>query len=59
MINDELRMPVFTPSLTDRISIEVIDAKSGGGFGGEPKVGSDSTNLPALSMLHLIPPSSS
>ena len=38
LINDELRMPVFTPSLTDRIAIEVIDAKSGGGFGGEPTV---------------------
>lgn len=28
MINDELRMPIYTPTLTDRINIEVIDTKA-------------------------------
>ena len=34
-LNDELRMPVYTPTLTDRINIEILDpSRSGFGSGG-------------------------
>lgn len=38
LINDELRLPVFTPTLTDRIVIDIIDTKITSLVGGGEKV---------------------
>lgn len=45
IINDELRMPVFTPTLTDRLTIDIIDTKQSGGVLGGAEMVVCSANL--------------